>query len=235
MPSTITQEQAEAIRDYFAGVETIPADLGTKEAACSIAGINLALSGELTDTTPECMSRVVGRWIIGVQDAMPAAMRNSQEWRNLLPLAAGTGRHAESERAALIMDWMWGAVLTYCRPTADARGYGAAWAMMCQERTVASANAAARAARAARDTYAAAAAIDAANAAADAAAAAAYAAAAATAAAYAATAAAYAADAAAYDASASASAAAFAARDTYAAAAWEHFAPAGVLVRLIAI
>ena len=48
MMSTLTIEQTEAIRAFLVGRE-IPAGLGTKESACSIAAINLALSGKLTD------------------------------------------------------------------------------------------------------------------------------------------------------------------------------------------
>src|SRR5882672_9277442 len=94
----------------------IPAGLGTKEAACSIAAINLALTGELTDRIPECMSTVIGRWILIVQDSMPDDMRNSLEWRRLLPLAAGTGREREQERLALILKWVWETVLPQITP-----------------------------------------------------------------------------------------------------------------------
>jgi hypothetical protein len=71
---------------------TLPSGLGTEESACSIAAINLALTGELTDDIPDCMSEVIGRWIIPTQDAMPAELRNSPRWKSLLPLAAGTGQ-----------------------------------------------------------------------------------------------------------------------------------------------
>ncbi len=144
--STITDEQREKIKAYFAG-KTIPAGLGSEEAACSIAGINLALSGRLTDTVPVCMSQVIGCWIIDVQDSMPADMRNSDEWRDLLPLAAGTGRKHEKARLAIVMDWMWGTVLPAIQHAADHGGYGEAWKKMCDDRTEASANAARDAAR----------------------------------------------------------------------------------------
>src|SRR5690606_14402171 len=96
--------------------------LGSRERACSIAAINLALSGDLTDDIPECMSPTIGRWIIQVQDTMPAEIRNSAEWRGLLPLAAGTGREHEEERRAVILDWMWGTVLPSLQGLADERG-----------------------------------------------------------------------------------------------------------------
>ncbi|MBR8343056.1 hypothetical protein KDX40_04800 [Burkholderia ambifaria] len=180
--STITQEQQQAILSW---VQThgIPSGLGTEEAACSIASINLALTGELTDRIPDCMSPVIGRWIIQVQDAMPADMRNGAEWKHLLPLAAGTGREHEKEHREIVMEWMWVTVLPYLQALADKRGFGDKWREMCQQKTYAAAKEAKYAADAAA-AYAA-----------DAAAAAAYAYAAADAAAYAADAAA---DAAAY-------------------------------------
>jgi len=146
--STLTDQQRAAIA---AKLETmsLPSGLGDEHAACSIAAINLALTGRLTDDIPACMSEVIGKWIITVQDAMPDAMRNSSEWKSLLPLAAGTGREHEDKRLALILDWMWGTVLPMLQPQADAGGYGPQWRAMCEERTSAWAAAAEEAARAA--------------------------------------------------------------------------------------
>ena len=115
--SIITAEQREKIRDYVT-THHIPQGLGSEEAACSVAAINLALTGELTDKIPNCMSPVIGQWIIRIQDSMPDSMRNSDEWKALLPLAAGTGREKEAERRDMIMGWMWGA-LENLQPVAD--------------------------------------------------------------------------------------------------------------------
>lgn len=143
--TTITKEQQQAIATLLETM-TLPNGLGTEESACSIAAINLALTGELTDKIPNCMSVVIGRWIIGVQDSMPRKMRNSAEWKRLLPLAAGTGRHHEKERLEIILDWMWGTVLPTLQPIADSNGFGKKWRLMLQKRTAGAANAAANAA-----------------------------------------------------------------------------------------
>ncbi|OBQ33419.1 MAG: hypothetical protein AN487_20430 [Anabaena sp. CRKS33] len=156
--STITLEQQAAIAAKLASM-TLPSGLGDEESACSIAAINLALSGRLTDDIPDCMSKVIGRWIIKVQDSMPADMRNSERWKQLLPLAAGTGRDKEKKRLAIILDWMWGTVLPTLQPHADANGFGAEWQTMTKKRTEAAARADAAAEAAAREAaYAAAAA-----------------------------------------------------------------------------
>jgi hypothetical protein len=139
--STITIEQQTAIAAKLASMH-LPSGLGTEESACSIAAINLALTGRLTDDIPDCMSKVIGRWIISVQDAMPADMRNSGRWKSLLPAAAGTGRDKEQERLAIILDWMWGTVLPTLQPLADERGFGREWQAMTTERTGAAAHAA---------------------------------------------------------------------------------------------
>jgi hypothetical protein len=146
--STITLKQQQAIAEKLATM-TLPSGLGTEESACSIAAINLALSGKLTDAIPPCMSQVIGKWIIQMQDAMPDDMRNSDRWKQLLPLAAGTGRNKEKERLAAILDWMWGTVLPTLQPLADARGFGAEWKRMNTERTREAAERAAYAADAA--------------------------------------------------------------------------------------
>ena len=151
--STITAEQQQAIAAYLEGM-TLPSGLGSEESACSIAAINLALAGELTDNIPACMSEVIGNWIIPIQDAMPDEIRNSQQWKALLPLAAGTGLEMEQERLAVIMDWMWGKVLPTLQPVADESGFGAQWLAMTTDRTEAAAKVARAAAAAALGTAA---------------------------------------------------------------------------------
>lgn len=166
MTDLLTTEQQAKIEALVQQME-LTKGVGTKENACSIAAINLALTGELTDKIPDCMSEVIGKWIITIQDRMPDALRNSQEWKRLLPLAAGTGRDHEAKRLSIIMDWMWES-LKLAQPYADANGFGEEWAAMCVEKSHAAANAAYSAACSAA-AYAANAAAYAANAAATAA------------------------------------------------------------------
>ena len=137
----------QKIADFLA-THRLASGLGTAEEPCSIAAINLALSGRLTDDIPACMSTVIGKWIIGVQDRMPDGLRNSPTWKALLPLAAGTGRDPalEQRRAALLLDWLWDDVLPQLQPLADANGFGNEWGAMLADQT-ATAAAAAEAAR----------------------------------------------------------------------------------------
>lgn len=216
----ITKEQQAAIAAKVNSM-TLPKGMGDKHNACSIAAINLALTGQMTDEVPACMSEVVGKWIIRVQDAMPNEMRNSAAWKSLLPLAAGTGRDHERERSAIMMDWIFDIVLPYVQPIADAGGYGEQWRDMCELRTREATRAADRAVRAAARAAA-----EAALAAARAAAAAAWAAA-------------WAADRAADRAAAEASRASGAAWAAEASgdsdAAWKHFDPCGLLQKLVEV
>ena len=98
------------------------------------------------------MSAIIARWIIQVRDRMPATIRDSAAWRELLLLSAGTGQNYEAERQALILDWMWDA-LALLQLEADARGYGVEWATMLRDRTVASAKTAAASAATAAYAY----------------------------------------------------------------------------------
>lgn len=144
--STLAIEETQKIADWLDEHPYLSIGLGTRESACSIAAINLALFGELTDTIPDCMSLILGRWIIGVQDTMPNEIRNSPEWRDLLPLAAGTGRGHEEERLQIVLDWMWGTVLPYVQRVADVGGFGAEWRRMTEKRSPEAALSAAEAA-----------------------------------------------------------------------------------------
>lgn len=148
--STFSPEAAERLSAYLA-THHIPAGLGTEEEACSIAAINLVLTNTLNSEIPKCMSMVIGSWIRSIQDLMPDAMRNSNQWKALLPLAAGTGRDFDDEqcRRDLIMEWMWAIVLPSVQPVADQHGFGEQWRRMTTARTAAAAHAASTAARAA--------------------------------------------------------------------------------------
>lgn len=108
---------------------------------------------------PPRMSKVIGEWIINIQDAMPDEIRNSRTWKISLPLAAETGREREGQMIAIILDWMWGTVLPILQTHADKNGFGADWRTMCEHRTNDAAHTAAHAAvhaatRAARAAYA---------------------------------------------------------------------------------
>ena len=153
--STLTIEQQNKITKTLETMPVLCVGVGTADSACSIAAINLALTGKLTDYIPDCMSIVIGRWIIQIQDKMPAEIRNSRRWRSLLPLAAGTGRDRERERLALMMEWVWGTVLPTLTPVAEKKRFGSAWAKMLADRTPESAAAAATTARIAYYAYAA--------------------------------------------------------------------------------
>ena len=152
MTTTTFPPEASSRLTTWLETHELSSGLGIADRACSIAAINLALTGKRTDKVPACMSRVIGRWIIRIQDVMPSSIRNSPDWKSLLPRAAGTGRKHEAERLAIIMDWMWSAALPLVQPFADEYGFGPEWHLMCTKRTRSAAVAATKAANA---TYAA--------------------------------------------------------------------------------
>lgn len=136
--STLSQEEVAKIIKRLEKTY-LPKGLGSKMNACSIASINLALSGHLTDKIPDCMSDVIGRWIVATQDRMPDAMRNSKEWKALLPWAAGTGKELEKERRDLILNWIWDVILPRFQIKACKLGLGPEWAAMLKHRDIRSA------------------------------------------------------------------------------------------------
>ena len=123
--------------EAYLATHTLPKGLGDEESACTLAAINLAMSGKLTDEIPACMSEVLGKAAIALQDAMPDEMRNSARYKALIPDMPGTGRAQEQERLAILMDWMWSVVLPQIQPIADEHGFGAEWQSMCREKTAA--------------------------------------------------------------------------------------------------
>ena len=157
MTQTFTQEHRAKLEEYLT-THTLPKGLGTEECACSIAAINLAVSGTLTDDIPDCMSKVLGFITIKLQDGMPEEMRNSERYKALLPEMAGTGCEHEQQRLDIFMDWLWSVVLPQLQPIADKNGFGSEWETFCKIKTAraahAATNAAANASRAATYSYA---------------------------------------------------------------------------------
>jgi hypothetical protein len=151
--TVITEEQQQRIASFLEAVPELTCGVGNKERMCSVAAINLALTGELTDNAPLCMSRVIAAWIIEVQDAMPKELRNSQRWRSLLPYAAGTGRDFEKARMEIVVDWMWDSVLPFVQADANTHGFGKEWEFMLSKRTASAAKDARIAAETASQNY----------------------------------------------------------------------------------
>ena len=137
-----TPEADERLRAYLARPGyIIPRGTGTREAASSIAAIYMALTGKLSNRPPDCMSYVIGRWIVLIQDEISQEVRNDATWRNLLPLAARTGREREFERLDVLVEWVWETVLPALEPVAEKYDIGANWRRALAARTVRSATA----------------------------------------------------------------------------------------------
>jgi hypothetical protein len=133
MPESFTKEDREKVSRFLSTVN-LSEGVGFVETPCSIAAINLALTGNLTDDCPPCMSPIIYRFIIEVQDAAGYEMRNSREWKALLPWAAGSldEEEIERERLSMMRDWMWDSVLPKLKPAEDFKD---AWATMLQGRS----------------------------------------------------------------------------------------------------
>lgn len=126
------------------------------DSACTIAAINLALTGQLTDDRPDCVSPVLHGFVISLQDAVPVDMLNGDRWRAVVPLLAGTwpaSDTVEKRRLELIVGWMWDR-LASIRDVIPDEGRPA-WDTMLTERTADAAYAARAAIYAARTATAA--------------------------------------------------------------------------------
>lgn len=110
---------------------------------CTMAAINLILTGKLNDAPHPCVSEVIRRWVMRVQDVIPGRIRNSLAWRTAAVDIAGsaTTRAAELARAQMLVAWMWDRLAdpgVLASVPADVRP---AWDVMLCERTAAAATA----------------------------------------------------------------------------------------------
>lgn len=105
--------------------------------ACTIAEIKLVLTGVLDDDPHPCISEVIRRWVVRVQDAMPFSTRNSLTWREAAVGIAGsaTGVDIEIKRRDLVVDWMWERLADVAVVSLIAAKERPAWDRMLTERT----------------------------------------------------------------------------------------------------
>ena len=136
----LTQDQ-QKVKALLATHPHLSVGVGNEEEMCTIAAINMALTGRVSDDTHPCISPVIRGWVIVTQDAMPDAIRDSEAWRECVPLIAGSAASAEIERARVerIMAWMWDALGDDAFLPDYARQ---AWDYMLSERTTRAAHAA---------------------------------------------------------------------------------------------
>jgi hypothetical protein len=114
-------------------------DAGTpgEGECCTIAEIMLRLTGHLGDGPHPCVSEVIRKWVMSVQDAMPDSVRNSVEWRSAAGGIAGSATTPEAERIRcdMIMEWMWGRLADEAVLSAVPAVARPAWEQMLTERT----------------------------------------------------------------------------------------------------
>lgn len=69
---------------------TLGQGLNDSQTPCTIAAINLTLSGRFSDDCPECMSPELCDFVIYLQDSITHECRNSAEWKSVIPLLLDT-------------------------------------------------------------------------------------------------------------------------------------------------
>jgi hypothetical protein len=151
--TTVTNAQLIELVEAFASLALrLGRNLGTvgpvdSGERCTIAEINLVLTGTLSDDPHPCISEVIRRWVIAVQDAMPDELRNSPAWRTSAPLIAGTATEnggVERKRRDAIVAWMWDRLADEAVLASLPDAVRPAWDRMLAERTPAAAVTAAR-------------------------------------------------------------------------------------------
>lgn len=105
----------QKVADYLPELNLTHGRGSDAQNACSIAAINLALSGKLSDEPTPCMSLPLRAWVIAVQDVMPIWMmqptdEHGDRWRAALPLVAGTIDIPSQIIHDRVRDWAWRAL-----------------------------------------------------------------------------------------------------------------------------
>ena len=74
----------------FVTAATLGQGLNDSQTPCTIAAINLTLTGRFTDNCPECMSPELCDFVVILQDSLSHECRNSPEWKSVIPLLLNT-------------------------------------------------------------------------------------------------------------------------------------------------
>jgi hypothetical protein len=82
--------QLQSLVASFVTGATLGQGLNNSQTPCTIATINLTLSGRFTDNCPECMSPELCDFVITLQDSLSHECRNSPEWKSIIPLLLNT-------------------------------------------------------------------------------------------------------------------------------------------------
>ena len=126
-----TTEHSLKLQEIIDRTDYIPSGLGTDENPCTIAMIHIAYNGELSDEVLECTSDVIAMFAMRIQDLMSWGLRNSKEWREIIPLIPATGKDMEQERLAVLRNWIFEEILPLVDEKAAADGHIAEWLKMC--------------------------------------------------------------------------------------------------------
>lgn len=142
----LTQDQ-QKVKDFLDSHPHLSKGVVNEEEMCTIAVVNMALTGRLTAGLHPCVSHIIHKWVIVTQDSMPDAIRDSGAWRESIPLIAGSAASEEIERARLkrIIAWMWDSLADKAVLAAVPEDARQAWGRMLVERTPAAAYAASNA------------------------------------------------------------------------------------------
>jgi hypothetical protein len=80
-------------------------------------------------------SPVIHSWMVGISEAMPASLLNSEAWCDAWRAALHTTELHEQERLTIISGWVWRVVLPSLQEVADAHGFGHEWRRLCENRS----------------------------------------------------------------------------------------------------
>ena len=142
----LTQDQRR-VKDFLDAHPHLSRGVGNEDEMCTIAAVSMALTGIVSDDPHPCVSPVIRGWVMTIQDAMGGAIRDSDEWRESIPLIAGSAASEEIEQSRVdrIMAWMWDALGDEAVLAAVFEDARPAWDRMLVERTADAARAAANA------------------------------------------------------------------------------------------
>jgi hypothetical protein len=82
--------QLQSLVASFVTGATLGQGLNNSKTPCTIAAINLTLSGRFTDDCPHCMSPELCDFVVILQDSLSHECRNSPEWKSIIPLLLNT-------------------------------------------------------------------------------------------------------------------------------------------------
>ena len=130
----MNSQAQEKLRAHLEKLYNPMSDDYIEMGAIDIIKTALGEEGECPEVIPPCISGVIARTIIILEDCMPDCQRTSPFWKETIMDAVHTGMGREKERNQTLLQWVFEKPIPVAQQIANGKNAGPAWKAMTEIR-----------------------------------------------------------------------------------------------------